>query len=42
MGYTRRLETTGKVEVSEKLKSELETVYLYGYKKSMSTRFHYL
>ena len=30
MGYVRRLATTGKVEISEKLKGEIETVYLYG------------
>ena len=30
MGYVRRLATTGKVEISEKLKAEIETVYLYG------------
>ena len=30
MGYVRRLATTGKVEISEKLKVEIETVYLYG------------
>ena len=30
MGYVRRLATTGKVEISEKLKAELETAYLYG------------
>lgn len=30
MGYVRRLATTGKVEISEKLKAEIETAYLYG------------
>ena len=30
MGYVRRLATTGKVEISEKLKAEIEAVYLYG------------
>ena len=30
MGYVRRLATTGKVEISEKLKAEIETVCLYG------------
>ena len=30
MGYVRRLETAGKVKISEKLKEEIETVYLYG------------
>ena len=30
MGYGRRLATTGKVEISEKLKAEIEAVYLYG------------
>ena len=30
MGYVRRLATNGKVEMSEKLKAEVETVYLYG------------
>ena len=30
MGYVRRLATTEKVEISEKLKAEIETVYLYG------------
>ena len=30
MGYVQRLATTGKVEISEKLKAEIETVYLYG------------
>ena len=30
MGYVRRLAVTGKVEVSEKLKAEIETVYFYG------------
>ena len=30
MGYVRRLATTGKVEVSEKLKAEIETAYVYG------------
>ena len=30
MGYVQRLATTGKVEISEKLKAEMETVYLYG------------
>ena len=30
MGYVRRLATTGKVEISERLKAEIETVYLYG------------
>ena len=30
MGYVRRLATTGKVHISEKLKAEIETVYLYG------------
>ena len=30
MGYVRRLAVTGKVEVSGKLKAEIETVYLYG------------
>ena len=30
MGYVRRLATTEKVEISEKLKAELETVYFYG------------
>ena len=30
MDYVRRLATTGKVEISEKLKAEIETVYLYG------------
>ena len=30
MGYVRRLATTGKAEISEKLKAEIETVYLYG------------
>ena len=30
MGYVRKLATTGKVEISEKLKAEIETVYLYG------------
>ena len=29
MGYVRRLATIGKVEISEKLKAEIETVYLY-------------
>ena len=29
MGYVRRLETAGKVKISEKLKEEIETVYLY-------------
>ena len=29
MGYIRRLGTTGKVDISEKLKAEIETVYLY-------------
>ena len=27
MGYVRRLATTGKVEISEKLKVEIETAY---------------
>ena len=30
MGYVQRLATTGKVEISEKLKTEIETVCLYG------------
>ena len=30
MGYVRRLATTGKVEILEKLKVEIETVWLYG------------
>ena len=30
MGYVRRLAITGKVEISEKLKAETGTVYLYG------------
>ena len=30
MGYVRRLAVTGKVEVSGKLKAEIETVYFYG------------
>ena len=30
MGYVRRLATTGKVEISGKLKAEIETAYLYG------------
>ena len=30
MGYVRRPATTGKVEISEKLKAGIETVYLYG------------
>lgn len=30
MGYVRRLAVTGKVEVSGRLKAEIETVYLYG------------
>ena len=30
MDYVRRLATTGKIEISEKLKAEKETVYLYG------------
>ena len=30
MSYVRRLATTGKVEISEKLKAEIKTVYLYG------------
>ena len=30
MGYVRRLATTGKVKISEKLKAEIETAYLYG------------
>ena len=30
MGYVRRLATTGKVDISEKLKEEIETAYLYG------------
>ena len=30
MDYVRRLATTGKVEISEKLKAEIETVYSYG------------
>ena len=30
MGYVRRLATSGKVEISKKLKAETETVYLYG------------
>ena len=30
IGYVQRLATTGKVEISEKLKAEIETVYLYG------------
>ena len=30
MGYVRRLATTRKVDISEKLKAEIETVYLYG------------
>ena len=29
MGYVRRPATTGKVEISEKLKAETETAYLY-------------
>ena len=28
MGYVRRLATTGKVEILEKLKADIETVYL--------------
>ena len=30
MGYVRKLATIGKVEISEKLKAEIETAYLYG------------
>ena len=30
MGYVHRLATTGKVKISEKLKAEIETAYLYG------------
>ena len=30
MGYVRRLAATGNVEISEKLKAEIETAYLYG------------
>ena len=30
MGYVRRLATTEKVEISEKLKAEIETAYLHG------------
>ena len=30
MGYVQRLATTGKVEISEKLKAEIERVYSYG------------
>ena len=30
MAYVHRLATTGKVEILEKLKAEIETVYLYG------------
>ena len=30
IGYVQRLATTGKVEISEKLKAEIETVCLYG------------
>ena len=30
MGFVRRPATTGTVEISEKVKAEIETVYLYG------------
>ena len=30
MGYVQRLATTGKVEILEKLKAEIETIYFYG------------
>ena len=36
MGYVRRLATTGKVEISEKLKAEIETVCLYGIVQKMN------
>ena len=38
MGYVRRLATTGKVEISEKLKAEIETVYLYGIVQKLNER----
>ena len=43
IGYAQRQATTGKAEISEKLKAEIETVYLYSIvKKSMKTKFHHL
>ena len=36
MGYVRRLATTGKVEILEKLRAEIETVYLYGIVQKIS------
>ena len=36
MGYVRRLATTRKVEISEKLKVEIETAYLYGIVQKIS------
>ena len=44
MGYVRRLAVTGKVEVSGRLKAEIETVYLYGVvnKNQMDAEFHHL
>ena len=36
MGYVRRLATTRKVEISGKLKAEIETAYLYGIVQKMN------
>ena len=38
MGYVRRLATTGKVEISEKLKAEIGTAYLYGIVQRINER----
>ena len=42
MGYVRRLEAAGKVEISGKLKAEIETVYSYGIAKNQWTQFHHV
>ena len=43
MGYVRRLATNGNAEISEKLKAEVEIIYLYGIvKKSVNTKFYHL
>ena len=38
MSFVRRVATTGTVEISEKLKAEIEAVYLYGIMQKINGR----